>query len=110
MTPHETAELRHAQNIGVPGTITLGSKNYPCRLIAHRGARFELEGGQQQRNRISIILLTSAIQRSELIDANGLTRTRELTHNDTLYRIDTGGLNISPHAQFYTLKATQPIG
>lgn len=110
MTPHETAELRHAQNIGVAGTITLGSKNYPCRFIAHRGARFELEGGQQQRNRISIILLTSAIQRSELIDANGLTRTRELTHNDTLYRIDTGGLNISPHTQFYTLKATQPIG
>lgn len=104
------AEKRHADSIGVSGTLVIDGTSYPARIYVERRARFAMEGGSIQTRKLSAVVLTSRLAKAKLIDANDQTRGIEITHKETgsVYRIDTGGVNLSPMRVFWTLRASQP--
>lgn len=103
------AEKRHAQNVGVQGTISIEGTRYPVRIFTERGAIYQEQGGKVQNRKISAIILCSLLPSSRLVDADGNTRPLVITHVETStdYRIDTGGIDRSPHGIYWILEASQ---
>lgn len=104
------AEKRHAASVGVPGTLVINSKRYPARIITVRGQGFREQGGTLQTLKLSAVILKSLLPASEIIDATNTTRGIKLQHLETTteYRIDTGGVNLSPNQVYWSLKCSQP--
>ena len=104
------AENRHATSIGVSGTLVINGKNYPARIYAERGFRMSMEGGSLQTMKLSAVVLFSAMPSSVLIDANGQTRSIIVRHLETStdYRVNTGGVNLSPNRVFWSIRSAQP--
>lgn len=104
------AEKRHAASIGVPGTLVIDGASYPARIYVERRSRYVMDGGTVQTRKLSAVVLTSRLAKAKIIDASDQTRSIEITHKETgsVYRIDTGGVNLSPMRVFWTLRASQP--
>lgn len=104
------AEKRHAASVGVPGTLVINSKRYPARIVTVRGQGFREQGGTLQTLKLSAVVLKSLLPATEIIDSTNTTRSIKLQHLETAtdYRIDTGGVNLSPHGFYWSLRCSQP--
>lgn len=112
MTPTAriAAEKRHAASLGVAGTLTIDGTNHAARIYTERGVRLQMDGGSLQQRRLSAIVLASVLPASRVIDAStGETRTLQVTHVETglVYRLDPGGVDLSPYGVFWTLECSQ---
>jgi hypothetical protein len=107
---HKAAEKIHAQNIGAPGTILIDGLRCKARIFTERGHNYADLGGKVQQRKISAIILCSILPKTRVLTATGETRPQPITHVETgtEYRIDTGGVDLSPYGIYWTLEASQP--
>jgi len=102
------AEKRHAASVGVSGTLVINSKRYPARIVTVRGQGFREQGGTLQTLKLSAVVLKSLLPATEIIDSTNTTRAIKLQHLETAtdYRIDTGGVNLSPNGVYWSLRCS----
>lgn len=109
-SPLIAAEKIQAQSIGVVGTLIIAGRRCPARIFTEKGVKYEGEGGPIQTRKLSAIVLCSLLPATAILTADGDTRSVEITHVETklTYRIDTGGVDQSPHRVYWTLECSQP--
>lgn len=91
-----------------PGTVTIGETQFAAAVLARRGAHMELDAGLIQERRITVVMPSASIAADELINrTTGATRTRIISHLGTDFEIDSGGVEVSPHGVYFSLKASQ---
>lgn len=108
--PFIAAETRQAQTLGAPGTLLIGGRRCAARIFTEKGVKYEGEGGLLQTRKLSAVVLCSLLPSTAILTASGDTRPVEVTHIETglVYRIDTGGVDQSPHRVYWTLECSQP--
>jgi hypothetical protein len=104
------AEKLHAKNVGKPGTLLIDGLRCKARIFTERGTNYTELGGKIQHCKISAVILCSLLPKARVLTATGETRPQLITHleTSTQYRIDTGGVDLSPHGVYWTLEAAQP--
>ena len=107
--PFIAAERQLAAIVGVPGTLLINGTRYPARIYTEGGQNNQLMGGTLQKRTLNAVVLCSVLPASLIQDDTGSTRPIEIKHVETgtNYRLDTGGVNTSPHHVFYTLDCSQ---
>lgn len=104
------SEKRHADTVGVAGTLLINTRRCPARIYTEKGMKFEREGGAVQARKLTAVILCSALPSAEIFTATGDTRSIQLTHIETglTYRVDTNGIDRSPHGIYWLLECSQP--
>jgi hypothetical protein len=108
-SPFIQAEKRHAASVGVPGTLLINGSRYAARIYTEGGQQFQMQGGALQKRTLNATVLCSVLPAALIQDSSGSTRPIELQHVESgmKYRLDTGGVNRSPHGIFWTLDCSQ---
>lgn len=108
--PFIAAEKLQARSIGAPGALLIDGIRCSARIFTERGTNYTELGGKIQHRKLSAIILCAHLPKAHVLTSTGETRSQLITHveTSTQYRIDTGGIDLSPYGVYWTLEAAQP--